>query len=80
MGIRQLLSICIGTFFVGMLAGMGVVLFAKLKNLSIKRKHEFHEPASLKRGMFQVTDEIMDIPVQDTVDGHTALQEFKQHE
>lgn len=79
MEMRQLLLSCCGAFFIGMLTGIAVVLWMKLKNLSLKRKHEFREPASLKREAIPLSEEAMAVPVQDTADGHTALQEFKQH-
>ena len=80
MAIRQFMISCCGAFLIGMLAGIAAVSVVKLKNLSIKRKHEFKEPASLKRNDISLSGEIMDIPSRDTVDGHNALQEFRQHD
>lgn len=71
------LIVCAGSFFVGMLVGILVVRGVKLKNLSLKKKYEFHEPVSLKQSDILLSDEVMKPPIQDTVDGHNALQEWQ---
>ena len=77
MEMRQFLLTCCGAFIIGMLAGAIIILGVRLKNLSRKKKHEFHEPAFLKQSDILLSDEAMELPAQDTVDGYNALKNWR---